>query len=226
MSAGFRKDDILSAACLNRSLLDIHGNPSLPTAQTRVYFDIEALPDRDFLYLIGALRVHGSEVMSRQFWGDEEIVHHHIYFPTYSNGLKEIGRYVGATRSIPEASGRYSVLWRELWEQSGQAAFKSRLLQYNHEDCLALRSLQDFIADVIERTPGNASEQYIVRTGELPKSPTKWPTYGRDVFQLREFERINECAYFDYQREHVDKDTAAVGTPPAKALHRNGQNGK
>ena len=122
--------------------------------------------------------------------------------------------------------GGYSVLWRELWEQSGQAAFESRLLQYNHEDCLALRSLHDFIADVIERTPGNASEQYIVRTDELPKSPTKWPTYGRDVFQLREFERINECAYFDYQREHVDKDTAAVGTPPAKALRRNGQNGK
>lgn len=253
----------LQALSLRTGTVHIHGNPSLPTAQTHVYFDIEALPDRDFLYLIGALRVQGSEVMCRQFWADEEkeqnsiieqflefvvqardyrlfhfgsydvnllrkthpclspfyqglldkvadrstnvlsIVHHHIYFPTYSNGLKKIGRYVGATWSIPEASGRYSVLWRELWEQSGQAAFKSRLLQYNHEDCLALRSLHDFIADVIERTPENAGEQNIVRTDELPKSPAKWPTYGRPVFQLREFERINECAYFDYQREHV-----------------------
>lgn len=253
----------LQALSLRTGTVHIHGNPSLPTAQSRVYFDIETLPDRDFLYLIGALRVQGSEVICRQFWADEDkeqnsiieqflefavqsqdyclfhfgsydvdllikarpclspfyqglidkvvdcstnvlsIVHHHIYFPTYSNKLKEIGRYVGATWSMPEASGQYSILWRELWEQRRQAVLKSRLLQYNHEDCQALRLLHDFIADVIERTPGNASEQNIVRTDELPKSPTKWFTYGRPDFQLHEFERINECAYFDYQREHV-----------------------
>jgi predicted RecB family nuclease len=253
----------LQALSLRTDTIHIHGNPSLPMAQTHVYFDIEALPDRDFLYLIGALRIQGSEVMRRQFWADEEeeqnniieqfldfvvqardyhlfhfgsydvdllrkarpclssvyqgllnkvadrstnllsVVHHHIYFPTYSNGLKEIGRYLGATWSIAEASGRYSVLWRELWEQRRQTVFKSRLLQYNHEDCLALKLLHDFIADVIERTPGNASEQHVIHTDELPKSPTKWSTYGRPAFHLREFERINECAYFDYQREHV-----------------------
>jgi hypothetical protein len=253
----------LQALSLRTGTVHIHGNPLLPTEQMRVYFDIEGLPDRNFVYLISALRVQGSELMYRQFWADEEeeqnsiieqflefvvqerdyrlfhfgsydvdclkkartclspfyqglldrvvdcstnvlsIVHHHIYFPTYSNSLKEIGRYVGATWSMPEASGRYSVLWRELWEQSRQAVFKSRLLQYNQEDCLALKSLYDFIADVIEKTPGNAGEQHLVHTDELPKSPTKWPTYGRPDFQLREFERINECAYFDYQREHV-----------------------
>lgn len=253
----------LQALSLRTGTVHIHGNPSLPTAQTRVYFDIETLPDRDFLYLIGALRVQGSEVICRQFWADEDkeqnsiveqflefavqaqnyrlfhfgsydvdllikarpclspfyqglidkvvdcstnvlsIVHHHIYFPTYSNRLKEIGRYVGATWSMPEASGLYSVLWRELWEQRRQAVLKNRLLQYNHEDCQALKSLYDFIADVIESTPGNVGEQHIVRTDKLPKSPTKWFTYGRPDFQLHEFERINECAYFDYQREHV-----------------------
>ncbi|HCO92809.1 MAG TPA: hypothetical protein DIU00_02470, partial [Phycisphaerales bacterium] len=253
----------LQALSLRTGAVHIHGNPSLPTAQTHVYFDIETLPDRDFLYLIGALRVQGSEVICRQFWANEDkeqnsiieqflefavqaqdyrlfhfgsydvdllikarpclspfyqdlidkvvdcstnvlpIVHHHIYFPTYSNRLKEIGRYVGATWSMPEASGLYSILWRELWEQSRQAALKNRLLQYNHEDCQALKLLYDFIADVIERTPGNVGEQHIVRTDELPKSPTKWFTYGRPDFQLHEFERINECAYFDYQREHV-----------------------
>jgi len=189
----------LQALSLRTGTVHIHGNPSLPTSQTRVYFDIETLPDRGFLYLIGALRVQGSEVICRQFWADEDkeqnsiieqflefavqaqnyrlfhfgsydvdflkkarpclspfyqelidkvvdcstnvlsIVHHHIYFPTYSNRLKEIGRYVGATWSMPEASGLYSVLWRELWEQRRQAALKNRLLRYNHEDCLALR---------------------------------------------------------------------------------------
>lgn len=253
----------LQALSLRTGSIHIHGNPSLPTEQICVHFDIEGLPDRNFVYLIGALRVRGGELMFRQFWADDEnqqnsiieqllefvaqephsrlfhfgnydvdslrkarpclspfyqglldraldcstnvlsIVHHHVYFPTYSNSLKDIGRYIGATWSIPEASGRYSVLWRELWEQNKEVMFKSRLLQYNHEDCLALRSLYDFIADVIDRTPGNGGEQYIVRTDELPKSPTKWPSYGRLHPQLPEFERITMCAYFDYQREHV-----------------------
>ena len=253
----------LQAQSLRTGTVHIHGNPSLPTAQTRVYFDIESLPDRDFLYLIGALRVQGSEVTFRQFWANEDkeqnsiieqflefavqvqnyrlfhfgsydvdlliktrpclspfyqglidkavdrstnmlsIVHHHIYFPTYSNSLKEIGRYIGTTWVMPEASGRYSILWRELWEQRRQAALKKRLLQYNHDDCKALKSLYDFISNVIERTTENVGERYIVRTDELPKSPTKWSKYGRPDFQLHEFEHINECAYFDYQREHV-----------------------
>jgi len=57
----------LQALSLRTGTVHIHGNPSLPAAQTRVYFDIETLPDRGFLYLIGALRVQGGEVVCRQF---------------------------------------------------------------------------------------------------------------------------------------------------------------
>ncbi len=253
----------LQALSLRTGTVHIHGNPSLASAQTRLYFDIETLPDRDFVYLIGAVRVQGSEVTCRQFWADDpdeqstileqflefavqmddcqllhfgsydidvlketrsrlrpfyqdfldkvversinvlSVIHHHIYFPTYSNSLKEIGRFVGATWTMAEASGRYSILWRELWEQNRQAVFKNRLLQYNHEDCLALRSVCEFIADVIERAPEKSSERRAVCTHELRRPTTKWQTYGRFDSHIEEFERINQCAYFDYQREHV-----------------------
>jgi predicted RecB family nuclease len=38
-----------------------------------------------------------------------------IYFPVRSNRLKELGRFVGATWTSPDASGLQSLVWRYLW---------------------------------------------------------------------------------------------------------------
>ena len=39
-----------------------------------------------------------------------------IYFPTFSNGLKEIAEYLGFTWSTPIASGVQTIAWRYEWE--------------------------------------------------------------------------------------------------------------
>ena len=43
--------------------------------------------------------------------------HSHIYFPLHSNGLKEIGRYLGCTWTDPDASGLKSIVLRSRWEK-------------------------------------------------------------------------------------------------------------
>jgi predicted RecB family nuclease len=44
------------------------------------------------------------------------IIYSHVYFPTYSNGLKDIGRYLGFRWTAADASGIQSIVWRKKWE--------------------------------------------------------------------------------------------------------------
>lgn len=66
-----------------------------------------------------------------------------IYFPVYSNRLKELGNYIGATWSSPYASGIQSLIWRHQWNDTKDAKYKQLLITYNLEDCIALKSLSD-----------------------------------------------------------------------------------
>jgi predicted RecB family nuclease len=63
------------------------------------------------------------------------LVHAHVYFPTYSNGLKEIGKYLGFRWTEPDASGIQSLIWRRRWEETRSEEFKDMLTTYNLEDC-------------------------------------------------------------------------------------------
>src|SRR5260370_38113396 len=71
------------------------------------------------------------------------IVYTHIYFPTYSNSLKDIGRYLGFSWTDPDASGIQSIVWRKKWEESGSARFKDTLPTQNMEDLLRLRTVTE-----------------------------------------------------------------------------------
>jgi predicted RecB family nuclease len=72
-------------------------------------------------------------------------VHQHIYFPTYSNGLKDICHFLGCERTYEIPNGLQSMIWRKSWEANAQPETKAALLRYNKEDCLALRRLCEFI---------------------------------------------------------------------------------
>ena len=58
-----------------------------------------------------------------------------IYFPTYSNTLKEIGRFLGFQWSGGDVSGLKALLWRSEWERSLDPGVKQQLITYNAEDC-------------------------------------------------------------------------------------------
>jgi predicted RecB family nuclease len=66
-----------------------------------------------------------------------------VYFPVRSNGLKSLGRFLGAAWTDPQSSGLQSLVWRHRWEAARDEQHKQSLLQYNREDCQAVRTLVD-----------------------------------------------------------------------------------
>ena len=48
-----------------------------------------------------------------------------IYFPTFSNSLKEVGRYLGFEWTWPRASGAAAPLLRRAWEISADDVLKA-----------------------------------------------------------------------------------------------------
>jgi predicted RecB family nuclease len=137
------------------------------------------------------------------------LVYAHIYFPTYSNGLKEVGGYLGCSWTEPNASGAQSIVWRTRWQTTRDGEWKGKLITYNLEDCAALRRVTETIQAIIARDGSS--------TGSAPDSPGVPPlAFVKDIDKLArerkwrkgyfvhaDYEFINSCAYFDYQRERV-----------------------
>ena len=63
------------------------------------------------------------------------VIYAQIYFPTYSNGLKEIAHYLGFQWSESDASGLHTLMWRSQWECSKDAGLKQKL---RHVQCRRL----------------------------------------------------------------------------------------
>jgi predicted RecB family nuclease len=71
-----------------------------------------------------------------------------VYFPVRSNSLKEIGKFIGATWTSPDASGLQSLVWRYYWDVTRNVRYQERLLTYNKEDCQALKLLSDKLSKI------------------------------------------------------------------------------
>jgi predicted RecB family nuclease len=136
-------------------------------------------------------------------------IHTGVYFPTFSNGLKDVGRYLGCTWTGLDASGFQSLVWRARWEQARDQCWKEKLLIYNAEDCAALKKVAEFVQVVGEtaRCRGQGSEAApdgpaVAWADEvvIPSSHREW---CRVKFAVQDFDHVNRCAYFDYQRERV-----------------------
>lgn len=86
-----------------------------------------------------------------------------VYFPVRSNGLKPLGRFLGATWTDPQASGLQSLVWRHGWEMTGDERFKQSLLQYNREDCEAVRLLVDRLAQIRREAASDPTIEFASR---------------------------------------------------------------
>jgi hypothetical protein len=84
-----------------------------------------------------------STILTRTF-NVLSVLHSHVYFPTYSNGLKDIAGYLGCRWTAADASGIQSIVWRRRWEETGSGVMKETLTTYNLEDCLALQKVTEF----------------------------------------------------------------------------------
>jgi predicted RecB family nuclease len=121
-----------------------------------------------------------------------------IYFPTFSNSLKEVGRYLSFEWNRPRASGATAPLLRRAWELNADDGLKRELISYNMDDCRAAV----IVADAITRICGDGASSFnTVDVGSLEVGFQR--TYGKLDCALPEFEKINNAAYWDYQRSKV-----------------------
>lgn len=274
----------LKALAIRDKKIYVLGTPALPDSPVHAYLDIEGVPDKGFVYLIGLTIVsgHGEEQFS--LWADSKdqegeiferlldvlsrhddfrvfcyggyekafltrmrkqasrpdmaekvlkslvnvlsLVYSNVYFPCYSNGLKDVAAFLGCTWSDPNASGIQSLVWRGKWEATGNQDWKQKLVAYNVEDCTALKRVTEVVRAIVTRAAPDAPP---VENPEFPPvgfvrdldklaHDRKW---RRVNFVHPDYEFINNCAYFDYQRERV-----FVRTSPGlrKRIPKQGKN--
>jgi predicted RecB family nuclease len=145
-----------------------------------------------------------------------------IYFPTFSNGLKEIAGFLGFRWSVAPTSGLEAIVWRHRWEALRGPTEKQALLDYNREDCEALELMANTLVELhrVAPTSSQSSQNDVVLTSEMKReNPFR---FGRIEFALAEMETINKAAYWDYQRERVYVKSAnkpLLRLPPTSAPH-------
>ncbi len=126
-----------------------------------------------------------------------------IYFPTFSNGLKEIACYLGFNWSVALASGVQTIVWRETWLSRGEAPNRQKLIFYNADDCAALGlvTLRILSLNQARSDSRGAGDRDVVDTAALKREYLHG--FKRNTFFFPELDAINKAAYWDYQREKV-----------------------
>lgn len=131
-----------------------------------------------------------------------DVIYKNIYFPTYSNSLKDIGKYLGCSWSIINSSGIQSIVWRRKWDMSKDLTLKKRLIEYNSEDCVALKIITDFIYKIFSKESyGDEESKNISLVKDIKDNEDK-PWLDKK-FVSEDIEVITKCAYFEYQRNKI-----------------------
>jgi len=256
----------LKALAIREQKIHVVGHPQLRINGTPVFFDVEAIPDRDFYYLIGVRLAGDHGVCQHSFWADRaaneervwsdfllllsgvsqpvlihygnfeaaflkkmcdryggppedsaaakaiaspvnllSVIYAQVYFPVYSNGLKDIAGFLGFKWTNPLSSGLQSIVWRHEWEASGDPAIREILTAYNTDDCEALCAVVEVLLRITQPesdiSKSNDSMPNIVHEESLGKNlPSKWRAFKSPVSEL---EHINKAARWDYQRDRV-----------------------
>ena len=110
----------------------------------------------------------------------------HIYFPTYSNSLKDIGHYLGCTWTTTGATAVQSVVWRKRWEATHDSALKTALIQYNRDDCLALKTVTECTYAIASgKTPDSHGHlQCTVAAADDVQNASDYRQWGKQTFAM------------------------------------------
>ena len=240
--------------------------PEIPAKTTRVYLDVEGIPDRDFYYLVGVVVETDGQCSAHSFWADDEteeqaiwvklldllrvlgdctLFHYgayekayikkmlrkypspetpfpgtldsalfnvlgairtNVYFPAYSNGLKDIASFLGVTWTGKVTSGIDCIAARMRWEESKDSVIKEEIVDYNRQDCLAVQRVADFLHSL--GSPEATATPLVQLASEIRVD--SHGRFGKVDFAIPEMRFINKCARFNYQRDKV-----LVRTDPA-----------
>lgn len=155
------------------------------------------------------------EALKKRFVNLNASIYGKVYFPTRSNNLKDIGKLVGASWTMPNASGLQSLVWRHLWE-AGESQHKEILVTYNKEDCEALW----FLLEELSRISASADTYSDIDFADQPKRHTT--ELGHQIH--RGLHNIIVYAHADYNKNRVSI-RPGYNTTETEGKKRGGQKG-
>jgi predicted RecB family nuclease len=127
-----------------------------------------------------------------------------VYFPTYSNSLKDIGAWLGYKWSASVSSGLHTIIWREKWKLSNDPSIKQDLVNYNLEDCQALEVLTEKLLQICSvEQRSNEDAKANLEIAHAPHSTSRNDLWRPFASPIADFETINKAARWDYQRDRV-----------------------
>ena len=135
-----------------------------------------------------------------------------IYFPGFSNSLKDCASFLGFKWSDEDCFGIQSIAIRHLWEASHDKTLKEKLIRYNAEDCQALELLFQTIHKICssgleEPIDQNCESEFIRLDSNRVNTRFKWQKFISPISTL---EVINAAAHWNYQRARVYARTGAI----------------
>jgi len=74
-----------------------------------------------------------------------DVVRPHSEWPTHDFSIKSLARHCGFKWRDADPSGASSIEWFDRWVKTGDPRLKARLLDYNEDDCRAMRVVMDVI---------------------------------------------------------------------------------
>jgi predicted RecB family nuclease len=139
-----------------------------------------------------------------------------VYFPTFSNRLKDIGHFLGARWTGPVTSGLQSLAYRVEWEQSLAPELKTALVAYNREDCAAIETVTSHLTQIIREAKSRADVEF----SDKPKRVAS----DKGVEIHGSLESLQRSAHFRYAHSRIKLSagsaTQSLPTRKAKAKKR------
>ena len=135
------------------------------------------------------------KVLEKRLININQYIYGKVYFPVYSNSLKDLGKYVGASWSNSLSSGLESLVFRYHWEEKPNTQIKQILINYNQEDCQALKLLTDVISSFSEIADTHENIDFV-------SQPKKINTERGELVH-KQFEIILKTAHRNYDKNKI-----------------------
>jgi hypothetical protein len=125
-----------------------------------------------------------------------------VYFPTFSNKLKDIGHFLGAKWAGPVTSGLQSLAYRFEWGESLAPELKVAIVAYNREDCAAVEIVATRLAEIIREAKSRGDVEFSDRPKRVASDK------GREIHGS--LEALLKSAHFTYARSRIKLRSAAA----------------
>jgi predicted RecB family nuclease len=131
-------------------------------------------------------------------------IYRKIYFPTYSNSLKEVGQFFGVTWS-GISSAVESVVLRNKWERNKDIKIKETLITYNKQDCIALKEITEFLYGLFGKLTKKETkaQEKVNFVDNMQSADDEKKRFENMEYTSKDIEVITKCAYFEYQRNRI-----------------------